>query len=60
MVLRYTLKATGMKSQKLSDDLKIDAHKSVSDAKIAIHEAGCEIEEGNHLITSFLHKLYGI
>jgi hypothetical protein len=45
MVLRYTLKATGMEPQKVSDDLKIDAHKSVSDAKIAVHEAGAELKK---------------
>ena len=36
---------TGMKTQKVSDNVKIDAHKSVSDPKIAVHDAGSKLKK---------------
>jgi hypothetical protein len=36
---------TGMKTQKVSDIVKIDAHKSVSDPKNALHDAGSKLNK---------------
>jgi hypothetical protein len=39
------MKGGGEKAQKMSDDVKIGAHKAVSDAKIATHEAASKLKK---------------
>jgi hypothetical protein len=36
---------SGTKTQSVSDSVKTDAHKSVSDPKIAVHEAGADLKK---------------
>jgi hypothetical protein len=36
---------SGTKTQSVSDSVKIDAHKSVSDPKIAVHDAGSKLKK---------------